>query len=411
MKINLISFLLTFITINSFGQISFEKGYFINNDDQRVECLIKNKDWKNNPEDFEYKQTSEGGIEKGGLGTTKEFGIAGISKYVRADTKIDMSHYDVNNLSKRRDPEWLKEKLFLKVMVEGKATLYYYENSGLIRFFYSVAPDSVISQLIYKEYFNQKNKDYVEEFEISVNNDFHQQLWVNVRCANTSTADIEKITYRKSELVNYFINYNKCSGITNATYEKKNNKDSFHLKVSPGLNYSSMSVINTSAERFSTDFNNQLNFRIGLEAELILPFNKNKWGFLFEPTFQYFYSEKPKPTYVATMDLKSIEFPLGIRYYFFLNPNLKLFTNIIYVPGFSINFNSALEKRSTTQSILPAYLEILRPSQSFAFGGGIGYKKYSAEIRYYTNRNLLNNYASWYSDYRRISLILGFRIL
>jgi hypothetical protein len=410
MKTNFIFVLIVFITLHSFGQISFERGYFIDNNNQRVECFIKNTDWKNNPKEFEYKITPTADPTEGTLNTVKEFGVTGFSKYIRTDTKIDLSSTDVNSFSKTRDPEWSQQKLFLKVLVEGKATLYYYENNGLIRFFYSTDSDTVINQLIYKEYFEQKNKDYIEEFEISSNKIFHEQLWTNVRCTNTSTADVGKLEYRKSDLVKYFLNYNTCNNSTNVVYEKKKGKDSFHLKISPGINYSSLSVINTTDDRYSTDFNNQLNFRIGLEAEFILPFNKNKWGIIFEPTFQYFYDEEQMTTFNAAINLNTVEFPIGFRHYFFLDKGLKLFANIIFIPSYSLNFNSTFEKQSTTQSIQPSYLEI-KPSHSFALGGGIGYKKFSTEMRYYTNRNLLNEYASWYTDYQGFSLILGFRIL
>ncbi len=410
MKKTITPILLTFITLYSFGQISFESGYFIDNNNRRVECLIKNTDWKNNPSEFDYKLTTDGITGKGSLSTVKEFGVTGFPKYVRADLKIDLSSYDVNKLSKTRDPEWSQEKLFLKVLVEGKAKLYYFENSGLIRFFYSTSTDTIVNQLVYKEYFEQKNQSYVEEFEISINKKFHQQLWINVRCENTREADIEKIAYRKSDLVKYFQNYNACSGNTNVVFEKKKGNESFHLKISPGINYSYLSVINTYDKNYSTDFENQLNFRIGLEAEFLLPFNKNKWGILFEPTFQYFSDEVQKTNYNFIVDLNTIEFPIGLRHYFFLNKGIKLFADIIFIPSYGIYFNSTFERQYTTSSILPTYLEI-KPSQSFALGGGLGYKKLSAEMRYYANRNLLNNYASWYSDYQRFSLILGFAIL
>ena len=50
---------LAFITISclqSYSQIIFENGYFIDESNNRIECLIKNIDWKNNPTEFEYKR-------------------------------------------------------------------------------------------------------------------------------------------------------------------------------------------------------------------------------------------------------------------------------------------------------------------------------------------------------------------
>lgn len=47
-------FTLTILSINTFAQ-DFEKGFYIENNGKRVDCLIKNIDWLYNPESFEYK--------------------------------------------------------------------------------------------------------------------------------------------------------------------------------------------------------------------------------------------------------------------------------------------------------------------------------------------------------------------
>jgi len=402
MKRNFLFFVLTLIAINSFGQINFENGYFINNNNQRIECLIKNSDWINNPVEFEYKLTANAKAEKGTLSTAKEFGVTAITRYIRADVKIDISPADIDNFYRERNPEWSQERLYLKVLVEGKAMLYYYEKNGLVGFFYSVS-DTIINQLIYKEY-------YAENNQIAENFKFREQLWSNVRCANTQMNSVENIRYNTSELEQYFNKYNRGEGNLPVVYGKKERKDSFHLKISPGINYSSVIIANTGNERYNTAFNNQINFRMGLEAEFIMPFNMNKWGILFEPSFQYFNAEKQTSTTKVTLHSNSIEFPVGLRYYAFLNQKLKLFADAMYIPQFSIGFNSTLVHQTTISSILPTTME-LKNSQSYALGGGIGYKKYSAELRYYTNRDIFNGYMSWYSDYQKFALILGYRIL
>jgi len=112
MKATLFFLFTTLIFANSFGQITFEKGYFIDNNNNRVECLIKNNDWKEKPKEFEYKLNENADPETGSTNTVKEFGVIGYSKYVKADTKIDLSSMQAANLSKDRNPEWSKEKLF-----------------------------------------------------------------------------------------------------------------------------------------------------------------------------------------------------------------------------------------------------------------------------------------------------------
>jgi hypothetical protein len=393
MKTNIISILLIFISLNSFAQISFESGYFIDSNNQRFECLIKNIDWKNNPTEFEYKITADGKIERGSLETAKEFGITGFSRYVMAETKIDLSSTDVNSLSKTRDPEWSQQKLFLKVIVEGKATLYYYEKKGLIRFFYSVA-DSAIKQLIYKEYIVQEN-------QVACNYKFREQLWLDVRCVNSKTSDLEQIKYSKNDLERYFKKYNESYSIATLSYGKKAGKNSYHFRICPGLNYSSVKLHDLSFPGSTVDFGNQINFCIGLDAEIILPFNKNKWGVVFTPSYQYFnatadYDNTP---IAVNIDYQSIEFPIGLRHKFFMPENLIIFVDALFITNYSFDLNSTISNLD------------VRTENSYAIGGGAEFKKISAEIRYSTHRNLLRDYINWNTDYHRISLILGFKIL
>ena len=63
------------LDIKSFSQIIFENGYFIDDSDSKIECLIKNIDWKNNPTEFEYKLSPNEAIQKATIQTVKEFGI------------------------------------------------------------------------------------------------------------------------------------------------------------------------------------------------------------------------------------------------------------------------------------------------------------------------------------------------
>lgn len=107
MKTNfLFIFFFLFLVIKAYSQIEFEKGYFINLENERIECLIKNKDWKNNPIEFEYKLSETGNYKKEGVTTVKEFGIDNISKYIGREVQIDRSSENIQALSSTREPEW-----------------------------------------------------------------------------------------------------------------------------------------------------------------------------------------------------------------------------------------------------------------------------------------------------------------
>ena len=391
MKSQFTVIILILITLSSFGQITFEKGYFIDNNNHRVECLIKNNDWKDNPKEFVYKLTEGAGSAEGELSKVKEFGITGSSRFVRADVKMDASPMGTSDLSKQREPEWSQEQLFLKVLVKGKATLYYFEGGTTSRFFYSLV-DSTIKQLIYKEY-------YANIDEIATNFKFREQLWTEVRCATASTNVIEQLNYRKTDLEKYFKKYNECNGSISIDYKIKKTTKWLHIKVSPGINYSTFSVANMDDISENTEFAPQIGLRLGLETELILPFNKNKWGIIFEPCYQYFNDTNDNPQGFTDIKIQSIEFPIGLRHYFFLNPKLSLFIDGIFIPFLSPDFQSKM-----------GYYDI-RSRNSFAYGGGISTKKLSAEVRFYTTRDMFDDFIFLRNNYRRVSVIFGYKIL
>ncbi|MCA4783256.1 hypothetical protein IF125_13505 [Empedobacter stercoris] len=134
-------------TISIHAQIRFEQGYIIDNNNQRQDVLIKNIDWLNNPKSIEYKNDETSKIEIATINQIKEFGVDNQSKYVRVDVKIDRSSEDLAKISSIQEPEFKEEKLFLKVLIEGEASLYGFTDNNLKRFFYKTN-EGTIEQLI-----------------------------------------------------------------------------------------------------------------------------------------------------------------------------------------------------------------------------------------------------------------------
>jgi len=395
MKKQLLFFLTAILTISSYSQIIFEKGYYINNSDQKVDCLIKNIDWKNNPTEFEYKLTLNSDKKKATIKTVKEFGIYNISKYLRNKVKIDRSSKELNKLSDDKNPILKEEELFLKVLIEGKASLYSFEYGNLNRYFYR-KDSSKIEQLIFKNYLTPYNK-------VAKNNRYKQQLWNDLKCSTFTMDKAMNIAYNKDELVSFFVEFNECGSQAFVNFEEKQKMDLFNLNIRPGFNNSSLSIQNNLSNISDTDFDNKLGFRFGIEAEFLMPFNKNKWAILIEPTYQYFKSEQELATQNVKVDYKSIEIPVGIRHYFFLNENSKIFINGSLIFDFSSN--------SVIDFELASDLEI-STENNLAFG--LGYKhndRYSLELRYQTSREVLsNNYISWSSNYDTLSVIFGYSL-
>jgi len=393
------------LNLSCFSQTIFEKGYYIANSGKKVECLIKNIDWKNNPTEFTYKFSENTQEQQLTITTIQEFGIYNISRYVRFTIRIDRSSQNIRLLSTERQPQFNEEQLLLKVLIEGDASLYQYEEQGLIRYFYSKNGLNT-EQLVYKKYKTTSN-------EISTNNSYKQQLRLELVCSDISTNTFNSVSYTKKSLVNLFVKYYECANSAFVQYGKKVGKNYFNLSIRPGVNLSSLNIRNSANGR-NVDFGSKITLRIGLEAEFILPFNNNKWAIIIEPTYNY-YNAEGEMVYLQTagstlttnvvVNYKSIEVPFGLRYYIYLQNKAAIFVNASILWDFPIANSSITGERSDIID-----LEI-RSKPNFVFG--VGYQlmdKFNVEFRFGNFRQILNRQGPWDGRYSTLSLILGYKV-
>lgn len=377
------------------AQIKYESGYYIDTLGVKVNCLIRNADWRENPTYFRWKSNENSSEQRKTIQEVKEFGIAGVVKFLRAEVEVDQSSDVVNDMSYEHDPVNKIKMIFLRVLIEGEASLYSYIDGDSKRYFYSLN-NGVIEQLVYKR--------YITDNVILTNNGFQKQLWDNVRCKNTNISTVQHMKYTEVQLRNYILAYNRCIGKPVMSMYNKSEREVFRVKAIAGINRSSLTVENALFSTRNAAFEPQIGARLGMELEYILPFNKNKWGVLLESSFQYFKGKDVLVNETARINFKSIEFPLGLRYYTYLSKQFQLFFNAHYIPSYSVNFKTMVTYTKTDP------LEIL-PKSSFAFGLGTSMKRLSAELRYYPKRELMGSYLYWSGNYQRISILLGYSIV
>jgi len=397
MKNNLLLFILLIGSINTFSQTEYEKGYFISNNGEQVEGLIKNKDWIRNPKEISFKYSENSETQTKTIDSLKEFQIYSKSKYQRVTVDMDKSSETLTYLDEDREPKFEKVQLFLKVLIEGKASLYYYEDRNFKKLFYKT-DDSDIEQLVYKNYLKSAT-------EIGENNYYKQQLLNNLKCPSISREQIKNLDYSSSNLIRFFIMYNKCEKAEFKNYTQKYDRTKFQLSVKGGIKNSSLEITNAATDYRDTDFGEQLGIRVGLEAEFILQFHNEKWGIVIEPTYQNFISRKETSKVTSEITYHSIEVPLGLRHYMYLDRDSKFFLNGMVVAD--LNFNSKFDFQREAISTLE-----LNSGLNLALGLGYKYNnRYSVELRYHTNRDLMTNHRTWYSNYSTVALILGYSIL
>ncbi|WGH74785.1 hypothetical protein P8625_11925 [Tenacibaculum tangerinum] len=412
----ILSYLAIFIaTMNCYAQITFEKGYFISNQGERVECLIKNVDWKDSPEEFIYKETSTSSPKTNKINYVKEFGVYNFSKYIKAYVNIDKSSDLPESFSDVRNPIFEKETLFLKVLIEGDASLFYYGNRNLKRFFFKKDNDT-IKQFIHKKYLSSNGG--VKTGSIHINERYKQQISNSFKCSKISIKQIESLSYKESSLSNFFIKYNQCKNAEFKQFNKNKNKSSFELTAKIGLNNSSLqsndeSYNDNNRNTRSVNYGSKTGMRFGLEGELILPFNRNKWSLFLEGSYQYFKKQKTTESdfvvggvLIHETDYKSIEAVLGLKYYFFLNEKSKIAIALGYLQDTPINSTIVIERKDGTTF---DFLEIGGGS-SLVIATAYEYNKYSIELRYNSRNLYANSYTPWLFDYNSLSLNIGYTI-
>ena len=216
MREGIFAMLFSTLVFSTAAQTKFDKGYYIGNDESRVECLVNIQQTKRTPSEFLWKINETDEPQTAAAISVREFGIIKGNKFISALVNLDISSDDENNPSEQADPDWSEQKLFLEVLVEGEASLYHYKQPTIERFFYRVN-SGPIRQLVYKLFRTPGDENAV----IRTNESFRQELWRNVKSEATDLAALGKVKYGKDDLISYFTGYNKSGGIGFATYTRK----------------------------------------------------------------------------------------------------------------------------------------------------------------------------------------------
>ncbi|GLB53468.1 hypothetical protein NBRC110019_25090 [Neptunitalea chrysea] len=419
-KLFLLLALIVSVTVVN-AQINYEKGYYITNSDEKVECFIKYVEWNNNPVDFNYRGSLKGDTKTIGIDNVKEFGVYNRVKYQRATVAIDTSSTILKNLNENKEPKYKTITAFLKFLVEGEANLYLYKDKYVPKSYLYNVGSAPIKLLVYKKYLDQEkddNSQMIKKYndKIAENNEFRKQLYVNLKCGN-NLALIKKTDYKEKSLINFFNAYNRCKSGNRVTSNKKKKKGkSVNLNVKLGAQSSSLSFSNPS---YGIDFDSEIAPRVGVEGEFVLPFHRNKVALTAELMYNSYKSTTTNTKNIsfvsggllnADIDYKSLEVPLGARYYLYLDKrgNSKSKVFIDAAVSFDFQFGSSFVLKRSNGEV---YEELdIKPSLSYTVGTGFKYDKYTVSVRYLFDRNLFVDYAGVGSNYNSLTLMVGYTV-
>lgn len=395
----LLALLFILITLSSYSQIKFEPGYFISNNNTKTDCWIKNVAANNNPVSFEYKLDEGGDVRTGKINDIKEFAVGEGYHYKRFEVNVDQSSNVAGKFSTSKDPEWKKETVFLKLLVQSDVNLYQYENANQTRYFISSGNHEMAEQLVFKEYVTRDTGS-----SVFANNLYRRQLFMVLKSPNLQQDDFERLKYNKDSLMKLFLKYSNQEGKTFNNLDEKQNKSTLNFRIIAGIDQGNINI--ESLNYVFNDFSaSSSTFRLGVELEVVLPFGQNKWSLFVEPNYQHFSCEGVTDVRHSSFDLPAevdytfIQLPIGIRHYFFLNKS-KIFIDA----GANVN----LPLSSTIR--IGGEKNTIDKSTGIFTGLGYNYSNYSLELRYSGKQNLFIT-STWQAQYSTIGIIASYNFL
>lgn len=365
-----------------FSQAVFIKGYFIDNDHHRKDCLIEDVYSKNNIAGFDYKLTEDAAPLKASIDNVEEFGFQDNFKWIRATVNVDTSSRNIDVMKNNRHPEWKQRTVFLKTLIEGKASLYEYKE-GDFEFFFFSKDNGNLEQLVYKKFHAGGGKYAYNSFYIA-------QLQSTVNCSINA---LQKITakYNANDLIAFFKAYNECENSPMVSYQAKR-KVKISIRATPGINISSYRL-------GSTQFETKATFRAGVDFEALLPTKRNHWAIFIEPVYHYYKSDASNSTTSGSVDYKSIQMSLGLRYYLPVTKKLKVYGNAAFLYDFPID--SEISYKNSTVKI--------HTIGSYFAGVGGTLKKVSFEYRIYSKLTLAEGEIYESEQFSNQAFILGYK--
>jgi hypothetical protein len=367
------------------AQTDFKSGYFINNDGEKVSCLILEEKWKNNPTTFFYKLDKSGDIQTGNLKDIKAFGVDSLFKFVRKDKFLPR--------------ETLDQPVFLNVLLEGKVSVYHYRSKSANVFFYKKDGEKTIYELQYR-YSARRVGDAVTQ------NKFRGQLYEAFGSNKLDLEKIKNVKYNRNDILNIVSEYNTD---TNVIYSKfyKASKEKVNMYFKVGAGSTPIVIDNTSIGEFPS-FGNDTGLRIGFEMEYFIPNTSEKWAVTASPMVKFISAERENISsegeeFTDTFDYAAIEMQFGGRYYFnSAESKTRLYANAGFFVEIPVNSTmNFLGKDSDVGigSILNAYV-----------GVGFQYQRFGIEFSYLPYTYLIETSNEFSAEFDTVAFQLTYSL-
>jgi hypothetical protein len=201
--------LVVFISSVTFAQTNFKPGVLVTLSGDSVKGSVDDQQWRRNPKSIKFREGNSDKLYS--PGDIKAFTIRGKVSYESHRVKYDSSSERESRLTSSPVAAWKEKRLFLKVLVAGRATLYrFVEDNDRIHYF--IGKDGKVEELINHRFLLsgsvQTNRQYIEQLKVAFGD-----------CASIKIGP--SLRYNEESLVKMFEKYSACTGSAIATSKKE----------------------------------------------------------------------------------------------------------------------------------------------------------------------------------------------
>jgi hypothetical protein len=410
------SFVLTctfiLLSLNLFSQDNYQPGFIVQLSGDTLNGFIDYRNWGNNPDKIEFRQSTKGPVTVYRPLSIREFGVAG-EIYLSAIIETETSPSALNNLDVTPELKIITDTAFIMVLIRGNKSLLSFRSNSVKDNFY-IEENGNYTLLRQKKYLSKAgNKTVVVE-----NKKYIGQLRLYLTGCGDMDSRAVKLEYINQSLTRYFNAYYDC--IKGDTVFEMKNQERIKLSagVSGGITSTSIYLLGTSyypdpVFKASTDFTG------AIFLDCILGRDRQKWSIYNELNYTSFKFETTYPDYLKNTLTTKMNFDY-IKLVNMLRFSYPVYKVRVFVNA-GVSNGIAFEKDNSVR-IVPKNGQIVLIRQErlikeirkldigFLGGAGIQYKKLSGEIRY-ENSSGMSPYVYTSSDLERLYFILAYRIL
>lgn len=358
-------FLLPLLAISNLtnAQDKFERGFVTDLNGNRLNGMINSANWTSPEAKIVFREDGK----EGGIGLTpaqiKGFEV-GSDKYFSADVLTEMTSSNLNLLTTDPELNLVRCKVFLKAVILGTKSLFYFKNRMFNDQFY-IQKDSEYALLAYKRYLREAGNSSA----VGENRGFVNQLKNYFSDCDKLDSRLLAASYEEKSLVSLFEKYFECTGTSNV-FTAKREKVKIETGVVAGvsLTYLKESFYSIYGQKFKPS----LDPTAGLFLNIVIPGTRSRVSIYNE----WMYSE-----YLVYLDNTYTELYVGSLGFSYLKMNnfirlstsfkkVRCFANIGISNGFAIGNAHYVD-----------FMPFRRYEQGLLAGLGISIGKISAEAR------------------------------